>query len=62
MYMEESFQIIDFHVHPPLDAEEKGVNPQSIAEELLNLMDKSGISKAVILPIAHTFPTTTYTG
>jgi predicted TIM-barrel fold metal-dependent hydrolase len=50
--MEESFQIIDFHVHPPLDAEEKGVNPQSIAEELLNLMDKSGISKAVILPIA----------
>jgi len=52
MYMQEFSRVIDFHVHPPLDAEDKGVSPKSIAEELLDLMDKSGVSKAVILPIA----------
>jgi predicted TIM-barrel fold metal-dependent hydrolase len=50
--MQEFSRVIDIHIHPPLDAEDKGVSPKNIAEELLDLMDKSGVSKAVILPIA----------
>jgi predicted TIM-barrel fold metal-dependent hydrolase len=50
--MQEFSRVIDIHIHPPLDAEDKGVSPKNIAGELLDLMDKSGVSKAVILPIA----------
>jgi len=46
------FLIIDVHVHPPLDVEEKNVSPKTIAQKIIDLMDKSGISRAVILPIA----------
>ncbi len=46
------YMIVDFHVHPPLDAEEKGVKPETIAESLLEWMDREGIDIAVILPIA----------
>jgi predicted TIM-barrel fold metal-dependent hydrolase len=45
-------QVVDAHVHPPLDAEEKGSSPRAVAERLLEWMDANGVLKAVILPIA----------
>ncbi|MFZ8854620.1 MAG: hypothetical protein ACO2OQ_00445 [Thermofilaceae archaeon] len=45
-------QVVDAHVHPPLDAEEKGFSPRAVAERLLKWMDTNGVLKAVILPIA----------
>ena len=45
-------KVIDFHVHPPFDAEEKGINAEKIAEQLVEWMDKEGIDIAVILPVA----------
>ncbi len=44
--------IIDFHVHPPLDAEEKHINPEKIAEDIIEWMNSEGIDVTVILPIA----------
>jgi predicted TIM-barrel fold metal-dependent hydrolase len=45
-------QIIDVHVHPPLDAEDKGVNPRIVGEKLLEWANGNGISRVVVLPIA----------
>jgi len=45
-------QVIDVHVHPPLDAEERGVGPEVVAQELLNWMSENGISRIAVLPIA----------
>lgn len=44
--------IIDFHVHVPFDAEERGVSPRAVAEEILRLMDADGVDAAVVLPVA----------
>ncbi len=45
-------RIIDLHVHPPFDAEEKRINPRIIAEKIIEWMNSEGIDKAVILPVA----------
>jgi predicted TIM-barrel fold metal-dependent hydrolase len=46
------FHVVDFHVHPPFDAEEKRISPSDVAQDLLEWMDKNNVSKAIILPIA----------
>jgi len=45
-------QVIDVHVHPPLEAEEKGISPRVIGEELLKWAIENGVSRVVVLPIA----------
>jgi predicted TIM-barrel fold metal-dependent hydrolase len=45
-------QVIDVHVHPPLEAEEKGISPRVIGEELLKWAGENGVSRVVVLPIA----------
>lgn len=45
-------KVVDFHVHPPFNAEERGVDPQVLTERILAWMDGEGIDVAVISPVA----------
>lgn len=45
-------RIIDFHVHPPFDAEERHISPEKLAEDMVEWMDNVGIDIAVVLPVA----------
>jgi len=33
-------RVIDFHVHPPFDAEERGISAEKIAEQLIEWMNR----------------------